>query len=241
MRNTLLFSGFFAAIFSSSLTASAQRVYGDGSDTTETRQLPSFDKLHLGAPAEVILVKGDAPSVKIEGEKNIIAVLSTEVTGNELRIHFPFLRDVRMHQRLRIRVTTTALSGVSNSGSGSILSEDTFKSQTMYVHSSGSGRIELSLETDQLDCGISGSGNIRLKGATKEFEGSISGSGRLGGEELAIQDHTQIRISGSGNCTVVTNGVIDGHISGSGGIFYKGEPSSVSVTHSGSGRARKIS
>ena len=45
---------------------------------------------------------------------------------------------------------------------------------------------------------------------------------------------------GSGSCTIATNGVIQGRISGSGGINYKGDPSSVDVTHSGSGRAHKI-
>jgi hypothetical protein len=217
-------------------------IHGDGSDVTVIRNITSFDKLHNSISAQVTVVRGDTYQVKIEGEKNVIDALATDVKDGELGIHFPFLRNIRMTRKLLVTVTTPGeLSEVANSGSGGIRTDGLFKSAAMRVRNSGSGVIELELRTDQLDMSMSGSGNIRVKGRAKQLECNISGSGNIRGDDLAIDEHSQIHVSGSGSCTITTNGVIDGRISGSGGINYSGNPSEVNVTHSGSGRAHRIS
>jgi len=72
-------------------------------------------------------------------------------------------------------------------------------------------------------------------------ECNISGSGSVRASDLAVKQHSEIHVSGSGSCTINTDGIIDGSISGSGGINYGGNPSEVNVSHSGSGRAHKVS
>src|SRR5580698_7332686 len=124
-------------------------------------------------------------------------------------------------------MTTSDVSEVSNSGSGRIQSEDQFKNPSMSFHNSGSGRIEWKLAADEVHIGTSGSGQIQLKGQARELECSVSGSGRIEAGDLEIQDRSDIHISGSGSCTIATSGVIQGRISGSGGIYYKGNPGTV--------------
>ena len=228
-------------LFGIALAGFSQRhIVGDGSDYTTIRSLSSFDRVHLACHVEVTVVKGDSFSIRFEGERNIIEELETDVKGGELNIHYPLFKDFRATKPLRCWVTTNDVSEVSNSGSGRIQSEDRFKSASLSIHNSGSGRIEWKLAADELHIGTSGSGHVLIKGTAKEFECNVSGSGRVEGEDLQVQDRSDIHISGSGSCTIATNGVIQGRISGSGGINYKGDPSSVDVTHSGSGRAHKI-
>jgi hypothetical protein len=242
MRNMTVFSGFLSFFLALSATGFSQRsIEGDGSDYTESRTVSAFTKLHNSISAEVILVKGNSPGVRIEGEKNIVALLMTEVKDGELDIRFPWMKNIRTTRQLKVWVTTPDIAEVSNSGSGRIHSDDQFKHSNMSIHSSGSGNIEIALDADMLDVGVSGSGGVLVKGDAKQLDCSISGSGRVNGSDLAVREHSDIHISGSGSCTVATNGVLEGHISGSGGINYKGDPSSVNVSHSGSGRARKIS
>lgn len=64
--------------------------------------------------------------------------------------------------------------------------------------------------------------------------------GRIHGDDLSVGGRSKIHISGSGSVNFATDGIIEGRISGSGCISYKGNPSSVDVHHSGSGRARKV-
>lgn len=241
MRSIACFSFIGLSLLFATVTGCAQRViHGDGSDYKESRTLSAFDKVHNSTSSDVILVKGDSYSVKIEGEQNIVAVLVTEVRDHELHVEFPFLKNIRTTKSLRIVITTPTLSGVSNSGSGRIRAEDSFKSASMSVYSSGSGRVELVLDAGRLELGMSGSGGMLLKGHAGQLECRISGSGRVDGAGLAVKDRSEIHVSGSGSCTIATDGEIDGGISGSGGINYKGTPASVNISHSGSGRARKI-
>ena len=230
-------------LFCIALSGYPQRVlHGDGSDVTVNRDIASFTSLHNSISAQVILVRGDKYQVKLEGESNVIQALSTEVKDGELRIGFPFLRDIRMTRKLRITVTTPGeLSEVSNSGSGGIRGEEMFRGSSMRVHNSGSGVVEIGVNADRLDLGMSGSGNILVKGRAKQLECGISGSGSIRGDGLSVEEHSEIHVSGSGSCTITTNGVIDGRISGSGGINYSGNPTTVNVSHSGSGRAHRIS
>ena len=214
---------------------------GDGSAYAETRPLASFNKLQIWGNMEIVLVKGDSCSIRIEGEKNIVDLLRTEVSSNDLHVHLPLLKDIRPTQRLRCRITVPHISKLNNSGSGSIQSMDTIRTDQLSIHNSGSGRIEIGVGANRLRIGVSGSGRVIVAGQTGELHCRISGSGAVDGTALAVREHAAIRISGSGTATISTNGVISGGVSGSGNINYKGDPSSVRVRHSGSGRARKVS
>ena len=119
MRSPIFLSLTCLFILSFSVKGFSQRVIrGDGSDFTESRTVPAFDKIGLAVSAEVILVKGNSPGVRIEGEKNVVDVLITEVGDKELKIHFPLFKDVRQTKPLRVWVTTSDIVGIWNSGSG---------------------------------------------------------------------------------------------------------------------------
>ena len=240
MRPLALLSFF---IFCLAITGYSQRViHGDGSDVTVTRDVASFGSLQNSTSAEVVVIRGDKYQVKIEGEGNVIEALSTEVKDGNLVISFPLLHELQMTRKVLITVTTPGdLVEVSNSASGAIRTGVVFKTASMRVRNSGSGGIELELKADHLDMSMSGSGIIHVRGRAKELECNISGSGNVRGEDLVVEAHSEIHVSGSGSCTITTNGVIEGRISGSGGINYGGNPSEVNVSHSGSGRAHRIS
>ncbi|HEY4111762.1 head GIN domain-containing protein [Puia sp.] len=228
-------------ILSTSVTLFSQRrIDGDGSDFRESRTVPAFNKIGLAVHAEVILVKGNSPGVRIEGEKNIVDRLITEVGDNQLKIYYPLLKDVRPTKPLRIWVTTPDIEGIWNSGSGTIHSEDVFTGETISFHLSGSGHVEIGVKANQVNVSMSGSGGVKVNGTARLLECGISGSGRLHADDLSVGERSKIHISGSGSVYFSTDGVIEGRISGSGCINYKGNPTSVDVHHSGSGRARKV-
>gem|GEM_PF-4060996 len=65
-------------------------IHGDGSDVTVTRDIATFSGLHNSISVQVVVVRGDKYQAKIEGERNIIEALSTEVKDGSLEIRFLF-------------------------------------------------------------------------------------------------------------------------------------------------------
>jgi hypothetical protein len=67
----------------------------------------------------------------------------------------------------------------------------------------------------------------------------ISGSGNADCGDL-ISDDATVRISGSGDVKLNANRSVDGNISGSGNISYKGSATEVKKHVSGSGKVTKV-
>ena len=103
----------------------------------------------------------------------------------------------------------------------------------------GSGEIELDVETKQLGSIIAGSGEIRLRGSAKALQHTISGSGDLNAFNLETES-AEIKITGSGNCELSASNRLHVIISGSGTVFYRGDPRTVSQEVTGSGKVKII-
>jgi hypothetical protein len=124
------------------------------------------------------------------------------------------------------------------SGSGEI--ELKGKCKDIESHVSGSGRVELNTNvSDNAFFSVSGSGKIQATGTAGSVKTNISGSGRVLAGNLET-NKCEVRISGSGDVEINVKETLDAHISGSGSVSYKGEPSHVNSNASGSGHVRKM-
>lgn len=124
------------------------------------------------------------------------------------------------------------------SGSGDIDITGTCKSFESDV--SGSGKVKLNaVVTGTADFGVSGSGRIEASGSAATVKAGISGSGRVLAADLE-SEKCEVRISGSGGVEINVKKELDARISGSGSVRYKGEPSRVNTSSSGSGSVKKM-
>lgn len=81
---------------------------------------------------------------------------------------------------------------------------------------------------------INGSGDVELEGSTDKLFVSQSASGDVNMYRLPAGD-VEATASGSGDIVVFVNGRLKARLSGSGDLTYKGDPTSVDVSASGSG------
>ena len=84
-----------------------------------------------------------------------------------------------------------------------------------------------------------GSGNFRLRGNVVEAAISSSGSGNIQCFDLYTENCT-ISKSGSGNTQLTVAKSLKASISGSGNMYYRGTPNTVSCTSVGSGKIKKV-
>lgn len=208
---------------------------------SEVRDLPTFTEVGLSTAAKVHITQGSPQKVELRGSEDVLEEIETEVRGEKLIIKhegsgwFNWSDD----DDLEVYITMANIEGLSVSSSGKIYGENKFKTGNVDLSVSGSGKIEASLDAEDMDLSISGSGKIELDGTASNIEASISGSGNVDAEDLRARAF-KVHISGSGSCKIYAEESIDARVSGSGSVYYKGDPKNVNSSTSGSGRIKKM-
>lgn len=216
---------------------SAASVYGQSAEK-ETRNLTGFTKVSFGVPGNLYISIGQDFKVVLEGDKDFLDEIETEVSGGRLVIKKENWNR-NYNKKVIVNITMPSVDGLSVSGSGQAEITDAVKTGDLDLGVSGSGKLIVNeIIADNLECGISGSGDVIIKGtgSIDEAEISISGSGSYSGEELRLNS-AEIRISGSGSCYCNVAETLEAHVSGSGSVTYTGNPK-IDARVSGSGRVR---
>lgn len=212
-------------------------IYGQSAEK-ETRNLTGFTKVSFGVPGNLYIRFGSDYKVVLEGDKDFIADIETEVSGSKLVIKKDSWTQFN-NKKIIVNITMPSIEGLGVSGSGQAEITDAVKASDLDLGVSGSGKLLINdLTADKIDCGISGSGDIIIKGAgnVEEAEIAISGSGSYTGESLKLKS-AEISISGSGNCQCNVSETLEASVSGSGNVTYIGNPR-IDARVSGSGRVR---
>ncbi len=237
LRNCLALLMLATVLFS---LPSCRKVTGKGPVVKETRALGNFSEVSFEIGSELRFVPSDNHEVVIEAQRNIIEVIETNISENELRIKVRNGTSLRSNEDIRITVRGPAVSSFTVNGSGNLEASKISSpgEATIRVNGSGSVRID-EIDSDGLSVRISGSGKIRvLSGAVNNEEVSISGSGDV--DLASVQARTaSTETSGSGTIRLQVSDALNVKISGSGSVYYKGNPS-VNTNISGSGTVVRL-
>ena len=207
-------------------------ISGKGPIIEKELNVASFNGFDLGISGDVIVQQGSSQKVRVEGQENIIDNLKTEVKNGIWKIRFK--ENTSNYKKFVIHITIPTVNSVELSGSGNVSSKGQLSSDDLKTYLSGSGNIDLNVSAEDLTVKLSGSGSIGLNGKANQADMKISGSGNIKTYDLAAQN-CEIQISGSGNAKVHAVNSIHAHVSGSGNIYYKGNPEKVSSKVTGSG------
>jgi hypothetical protein len=186
----------------------------------ETRKVESFTKISFRHSGKLYLKQGSPQKVEIEGSKDILQEIETEVDGNRLVIGKEgkwFDWDSK-DDNITVYITVPEIEGLSVSGSGDIVGQSKITARNLNLNVSGSGTLQLDMDASgDVEADVSGSGEIDLKGKCRGFDSDVSGSGKVA---LSI------------NVTEMA----DFSVSGSGKIAASGSAQTVKTTISGSGK-----
>jgi hypothetical protein len=225
---------YLVFMLSAFLFYSCENINGSGHIKTERRNVGSFDGVQASGSMDIEVTNGENASVEIEADDNILPYIVTDVGGGMLDIYFkPHFSFTNVHTK--IFVTAPNLSRLFVRGSGNINGRNTIHNdRSISTSISGSGDIHADVDAPEVSAEIAGSGNLSLQGRCKNFRGSISGSGDLKCSDL-LSENTEVSIFGSGNAHVYSSVRLKASTTGSGDIFYRGNPSSPEISRTGSG------
>lgn len=234
MKKPILLLALFTLISTSTFAQSwyNKGVEGKGPIVNKTLSINDFNSFSLTISGNVYFRQGSRQRVKVEGQQNIIDLISTEVSKDHWKIKFD--ENVSNIKDLKIYITIPDLTYVGLSGSGDVIGEGKFTNLgDVGLAVSGSGNLKVALAAKDVNSKISGSGNIKVEGSAVAHTIQISGSGNVKASDLTSET-CEVRISGSGDVQVDVRNELDVRISGSGDVRYKGNPS-VRSKISGSG------
>ena len=189
---------------------------GSGVAATQTRDLPSFAAVDLGGANQVAVSVGGKQSVAVHADDNLIEAVTTQVHSGVLVIGNT--GSFTTKSPMRVDVTVPILDTATLSGTG-ILRIDGVKGK-------------------QFDALLPGSGVLRVSGTVDRLDATLGGSGDMQLENLIARDAT-VSVAGSGRLQVHASGTLNASVAGSGVILYRGNPSRVTQSVTGSGAITK--
>lgn len=188
-------------------------VQGSGVQAREDRQVAAFESVALAGSSDVEIVVGPAQTVRVEGDDNIVPLISTTVADNTLRISST--GSYKTRSGVKLTITVPRLIAVVSSGSGSMTARD--------------------ITAGSFAASMQGSGSVSLTGAADELTANLQGSGSLTAAALTTSRVT-VSLQGSGSAEVHCREQLTASITGSGGVRYTGGATNVTQNVVGSGK-----
>jgi hypothetical protein len=221
--------------------AGSASVIGSGNVISEARAVRDFTEVQLAGVGTLLIAPGDAESLIIEAEDNLLPKIKTDVRGGRLIIgpEQDWLGGFRPTKPITYRVTVRKLNALDLSGAGAVEAANiTTDRLTLGISGAGSAKLE-GLTADVFSATLSGSGSLTGSGRVRQESVSISGAGSYQGEALQATTAT-VTVSGIGGATVRVSDKLNVLISGAGSVSYIGDPAvSQRISGLGSvGRAR---
>jgi hypothetical protein len=195
--------------------------------------LPAFDRLEVSAPFDVVWKSG-APSIKAEGDADLLARLSFESRDGLLRLSAKSgAGSWGFNKKLHILISSPALSEARLQGSGDLeLRALTAPAFAMALSGSGDLRAK-AIKVQRLQIKLAGSGDLVVEGETDVLAASLAGSGDMVLKNLVAHEAT-LALAGSGDLSAHASQKASVSCSGSGDIDVFGAPAQRDVARQGS-------
>lgn len=178
-------------------------VVGSGKIVSESRPVSGFSKVDLTGYGDLAIDVNGSEALTIEGDDNIVPLVTTEVRGDTLYIGFKERTPVQRVTRLRYTVSAKQLEGLTVSGAGNVNASN--------------------INAPRMDVMTSGAGRINMSGKATDQTITLTGAGSFEGENLQGET-AKVSTSGVGRAIVNASKSLDVNISGAGAVEYIGNP-----------------
>jgi hypothetical protein len=213
--------------------SSGERIIGSGEVISQERPVSGIRRVRMGVPGNLEIQQGATESLTVTGEDNILAVLTTDMAGDELEIGWITNASIRPLRPLQVKLTVKNLEGLVSSSSGKV-TVGPLTTGNLRLNLSSSGGVEINaLQADKVTVDLSSSGDLLLKGEANQLDVQISSSGSFQGADFPVEQ-AAVRMSSSGNATLWVLKNLDVNITSSGNVAYYGQPAVLqTITSSG--------
>jgi hypothetical protein len=237
---------FIAVIFVSSAcvvsSGLGRTVRGSGQVASETRAVSGFDEIDVCCGMQLLLTQGDAESLEVDADDNLLPEIVTEVRAGELVIHYRDSNGQTQYlpsQPVRVHVSAIQINKLVVSGGGG-LEAGSLQADSLAMDLSGGSRARVeAVSADDLNVEVSGGGNLSVQDAQLIAMGLDLSGGSAASVDLLQAERLKLESSGGGAISIAGSAPRQ-DVSLSGGSSYQAgdlESENVKIQMSGGGNA----
>jgi hypothetical protein len=199
-----------------------------GDVITERREIPSFTSLYATDNINVVLIPDSEEYVDVEAGEHLIALIKTEVSGNELQIRnnnrCNFTRSYDIPISVYVHLRSQNLRRLTYEGVKSISCTDTLRSDSLYLEILSSGNVNLLATSHRIDFHQQGAGDFSLQGRCDDLILYVLGAGYVTTDNID-NNYTWVYTRGTGKITCAPTDSFVGYVEGYGSVYYRNSPS----------------
>jgi hypothetical protein len=192
------------------------RVSGSGNRQKQKRDIASFNSISTNGAFDIEVVCQQPAGLEIEGDDNILSLVSTDVSNNVL--HIKNTQNYSVSQPIKLKISVPNLEGLAANGAGTIEITQ-MKNEKFEIDAKGAPTIRVSGETKLVDIETSGAGKIdthRLRAAK-----AVVDSKGVSDVEVRAADHLDVTVSGPSHVSYAGNPTVNKTIHGPGSVEKK--------------------
>ena len=239
MRNSSLnsFAYLFLGVLLLSSCGGFDCISGSGNQVTENRELGTFNQIESRGSLKIILSQDSTSSIRILADDNIQKEIRTRLSGSTLKIDFEgnFCDPGPVTLFLRSK----DFQKIESSGSVEILSEGKLSLNDLDLNLRGSSKLMLDLNIKSLFTSTSGSSEIILKGQAGRHNLEMTGSSSVEALDFIVGEY-RINSTGASKSRINVLNTLEVYSTGASDVEYKGKPSKVQKSESGSSSVKSI-
>ncbi len=214
-----------------------------GEVVIEGRWSSYFETINLYDDINLVIEQGDDYSIRVEGGKNLLDAVITEVKDSILYINNTMsCKWTRSYdQDLTVYVTSPSLKSIRYEGIGKVQTNSQVVFDVLEINVwGGSGSINIDVDCQTLHLGLHyGTVDFNIKGKSSMTTIYSNSYGPFYCEALD-SDIVFITHKGTNDCYIHANHILGAEITSVGNIYYSGNPYDINCTDTGSGNLIKI-
>ena len=212
-------------------------ITGSGNVVTQEEDITGFDKVDVSHAFKVDISQGQAFSVVIRIDDNLVQYLEVVKQGSTLKIGLKpgrryNTRKITRKITMEAEVTMPELSGLELSGASQGTITGFESSKTLNVDLSGASHLRGDIEAGDAWFDVSGASQMNLTGSAQDVVIDASGASQVDLSAFPVAD-AHVDASGASKATVNPSGQLDVNASGASHVYYVGSPTLGKIDTSG--------
>ncbi|MEJ2593634.1 MAG: DUF2807 domain-containing protein [bacterium] len=212
-------------------------ITGNGNIVQDTRQLADYNAVTASGAYDLVFSQLNASQADLFGDSNVLDIILTTVTNERLFIDTEDDKCYSTEDLIEVYLTSPFIYDFVLNGAGSITASNVQQSSLSFT-TNGAAIITSSMTVDVLTNVVNGSGDANFMGEAVQAEFRISGTGSIYASTLNTSE-CKIVISGAGDVRVHVESKLDVTITGSGNVYYSGDPGTITSNITGTGQLIK--